>query len=163
MLQPLCTPGRILFGSAPGPLWLRLQPVPEAAQAARLFAIGKLGGEDEEFVSDVETVTSELVTNSIRYALEHGEPAPGVAPGIWLGLQPLQPFCRLYVRDPYPAPPIRRVAADTDTSGRGLLIVELLTAAYWVETRKYDKTSHAIVAKPGVLLPAAEIERLRWS
>lgn len=162
MLQPMSTPGRVLFKiNGIGPSWYRFPADPEAVSVARLFASGKLGDADPEFVSDVEVVASELMTNAINYAAEHGDPAPGVAPGIWLGVQPLDRFIHLYVRDPYPVPPLRRIASDLDESGRGLLIVELLSAAFWVESRAYDKTSHAIVTKPGELLGEDELARFR--
>lgn len=161
MLQPLCTNSRIVFGAMPGLSWYRLPSIPESAQAARLFAAGKLDGEDAEFVSDVETVTSELVTNAIRFASKHGEPPKNVAPGIWLGVAAFKRYCHLYVRDPYPVPPVKRIAADTDTSGRGLLIVELLTAAFWVDGRRFDKTCHAVVTKPGMVLTEDELDGLR--
>jgi hypothetical protein len=161
MLQPLCTNGRVVFHTTYGAAWLRLPSIPESAQAARTFAAGKLDGEDAEFVSDVETVTSELVTNSIRFALKHGDPPRHVVPDIWLGVAARRRYCHLYVRDPYPVPPVKRIAADTDTSGRGLLIVELLTAAFWIEGRSFDKTCHAVVTKPGVVLTEDELDGLR--
>jgi anti-sigma regulatory factor (Ser/Thr protein kinase) len=134
----------------PRPSWFRLSLDPEAASAARLFAIEKLAGEDAGFVADVELVTSELVTNALRYAAEHGEPARGTAPGIWLGVLAAARYCHVRVRDPYPVPPRRIAAGDTDEGGRGLLIVGLLSAAHWTDLRAHDKTVHAVVAKPGV-------------
>jgi hypothetical protein len=106
-------------------------------------------------------VTSELITNSLNYARSHGAPPKHVVPDIWLGVQVLDRYVHVQVRDPYPVPPVRRAPADTDTCGRGLLIVESLTACSWVETRTYDKTSHGILTKPGATLSATELDALR--
>jgi hypothetical protein len=56
---------------------------------------------------------------------------------------------------------VAEAEAETGTSGRGLFIVEALTAAFWVDPRAYDKTLHAIVVKPRAELTAAELDRLR--
>jgi hypothetical protein len=106
-------------------------------------------------------VTSELITNAVNYALAHDGPSRLVVPGIWLGVQLGHRFGHVRVRDPYPVLPVRRAAADTDTGGRGLLIVEMLTAAYWVDSRTFDKTVHAVVAKPGIVLTEAELAGMR--
>jgi anti-sigma regulatory factor (Ser/Thr protein kinase) len=172
----MCTPGRIIFSSHPpgrswlqiminvhpaGPSWLRMQPSPEFVLQARRFTAKLLTECDPGFIDDAELVTSELVTNSLNYALSHGDPPRHVAGGIWLGVQLLRRYCRIYVRDPFPVLPTRRKAAEDDISGRGLLIVEMLSAAYWVSPRAYDKTLHAVIAKPGVVLTEAELDRLR--
>jgi hypothetical protein len=138
-----------------------MQPSHELVLQARRFTHRLLAGCDSGFIDDVEVVTSELVTNSMNFALTHRSPPRHVAPSIWLGVQPLKRYCHLYVRDPFPVLPARRTAAEDDTSGRGLLIVEMLTAAHWVDGRKFDKTSHAVIAKPGVVLTEAELDRLR--
>jgi anti-sigma regulatory factor (Ser/Thr protein kinase) len=116
---------------------------------------------DADYVDDAEIVTSELVTNALKYAMEHGDPPNYVIPGIWLSVQALKRYVHLYVRDPYPVAPVKRMASETDTSGRGLFIVEALTAAYWVASRAHDKTMHAIIAKPGVVLTETELDKLR--
>jgi anti-sigma regulatory factor (Ser/Thr protein kinase) len=157
MLQPLCTNGR----NSPGPSWFRLPLAPEAASTARVFATGRIEGEDAEFVSDVELVTSELVTNALCYAAAQGEPAGGTAPGIWLGVVAAARYCHVRVRDPYPVPPRPVVPEETDESGRGLLIVALLSAAHWTDLRTCDKTVHAVVAKPGIELSPAELVHVR--
>lgn len=157
------TSGRIVFAyrASMSSSWLRLEPSRDLVPKARRFSRRALTGCDEGYVDDAELVTSELVTNAVRYAQEHGDPPRQVVPGIWLGVQALKRYVHLLVRDPYPAPPVRRVATEEDTSGRGLLIVEMLTAAYWVDSRAFDKTVHAVVAKPGVVLTEAELDRLR--
>ncbi|MDN3353589.1 ATP-binding protein [Actinomadura sp. DC4] len=138
-----------------------MAPSPGLVPAARRFTRRVLAGCDAGHVDDAEVVTSELVTNSLKYALVAADPPEHVVPGIWLGVRVLKRFCHLYVRDPYPVPPVRRTADETDTCGRGLFIVEALTAAFWVETRAFDKTVHAVIARPGVVLSEAELDELR--
>jgi anti-sigma regulatory factor (Ser/Thr protein kinase) len=122
-----------------------------------------LSGCDSGYIDDAEVVTSELVTNSVKCAQAQGDPPKHVVPGIFLGVQALKRYVHLHVRDPYPVLPLKREAAETDTSGRGLFIVEALTVALWVDPRTYDKTVHAVVAKPGVVLTEDELDRLRRS
>jgi anti-sigma regulatory factor (Ser/Thr protein kinase) len=138
-----------------------MAPSSDLVPEARQFTRQVLAGCDSGFIDDAEVVTSELVTNSLKYAQAHGDPPKHVVPGIWLGVQPLKRYLHLHVRDPYPVAPVRRIAAETDTSGRGLFIVEALTVAYWVDPRTYDKTMHAVIAKPGVVLTEDELDRLR--
>jgi hypothetical protein len=104
---------------------------------------------------------SEVLGNAVRYAQKHGALAKRVAPGIWLGVQPLERWVHLYARDPYPVPPTRRRAGEQDESGRGVFIVSMLATALWTELRHFDKTVHVVLARPGVTLTAAELERVR--
>ncbi|TQL90820.1 anti-sigma regulatory factor (Ser/Thr protein kinase) [Actinoallomurus bryophytorum] len=160
--MPVLTTGRIAFGYSPTmSSWFRMEPSPDLVPEARHFTRRLLYGCEEDYVDDAEVVTSELVTNALNHALRVGPPPKHVVPGVWLGVQVLKDYVHLYVRDPYPAPPVMRMAADTDTSGRGLLIVEMLTAAFWVESRAFDKTAHAIITKPGVVLTEVELDLLR--
>jgi anti-sigma regulatory factor (Ser/Thr protein kinase) len=159
---PVLTTGRIAYTYCPvGTSWFRMAPPPDVVAEARQFTRRVLSGCDSGYVDDAEVVTSELVTNAVQYARAHGDPPKHVVPGIWLGVQALKRYVHLYVRDPYPVPPVKRTAGETDTSGRGLFIVEALTAAFWVDPRTYDKTLHAIVVKPRVELTVAELDQLR--
>lgn len=154
--------GRIVYTYRPTMAsWFRMEPSAGLVPEARQFTRRLLSGCDEGYVDDAEVVASELVTNALNCALRFGDPPKHVVPGIWLGVLGLARYVHLYVRDPYPVPPMKRTAAETDTSGRGLLIVEMLSAMYWVDRRTYDKTSHAILTKPGVVLTAAELDLLR--
>ncbi len=155
--MPLRIPGRHRAGAS----WLRVQPFPEFNAEARRFTRRFLTGADPDFVDDAEVVTSELVTNALNHSLSTDTPPEHVLPGIWLGVEVRSRYVHLRVRDPYPVVPLKRVAADTDTSGRGLEITEALTAALWVDPRTYDKTMHAILVQPGVVLTETEIGRLR--
>lgn len=158
MLQPLCAPGRVVFTTVGiGPSWLRVPAAHEAVSDAREFTVERLSGCADDFLDDAALVTSELVTNAIRYAIEHEPPPRHVAPGIWLGVQNEPTYAHLRVRDPYPEPPAPRTAAETDVSGRGLHIVAALAAVSWVDLGRFDKTLHAVIAKPGVVLTRDEI------
>src|SRR3954462_9440958 len=159
---PVPTTDRIPFSYCrTGTSWLRMPPSSDFVAEARQFTRRALSGCDSGYVDDAEAVTSELVTNAVRYAEAHGDPPEHVVPGIWLGIQALKRHVHLYVRDPFPASPVKRKASETDTSGRRLFIVEALTAAFWVDRRNYDKPLHAIIAKPGVELTVGELDQLR--
>jgi anti-sigma regulatory factor (Ser/Thr protein kinase) len=159
---PVLTTGRIAFTYCPvGICWFRMAPSPDLVPKARRFTRQVLAGCDSGYIDDAEVVASELVTNALNYAQLHSDPPKHVVPRICLGVQALRRYVHLYVRDRYPVPPVKRAAAETATSGRGLFIVEALTVAYWVEPRAYDKTMHAVIAKPGVVLTEAELDKLR--
>jgi hypothetical protein len=93
--------------------------------------------------------------------MRHGPAPKNVAPGIWMGVVAAKRYCHLLVRDPYPVPPVLKRADEDDENGRGLFIVKALATAHWTEIRAYDKTAHAVIAKPGIELTVAELDRLR--
>jgi hypothetical protein len=161
MLQPCSTPSHVLFSVGVGPSWFRLPGDDEAVKKARRFAARLLAEADPEFVDDVTLCVSEVLGNAVRYAQQHGPPPEHVAPGIWLGVRPLKRYVHLLARDPYPVPPRRRTATEEDESGRGMFIVQTLAAAAWTELRKFDKTVHVIVTRPGTELTADELDRIR--
>ena len=162
MLHLCSTPGRVQLGaSRAGPSWFRLPDDDEAVKRARRFAAERLTGAAPEFVDDVTLCASELLGNAVRYAEKHGPPSMCATPGIWLGVRSLNRYVHLLARDPYPVPPRRRTATEEDESGRGLFIVRTLAAAVWTELRKFDKTVHVIVCRPGEALTAGELDRIR--
>ncbi len=164
MFQPLHMPGRVVFTTiGVGPSWLRVPAAPEAVGDARRFVAMRLDRCERDFVDTSALVTSELVTNAVQHALRHPAPPKNVAPGIWLGVLHRPGFVHLRVRAPFPQPPTPRVAAETDVGGRGLAIVEMLAAAYWVDSGRFDKTVHAVIAEPGTVPTEDEIDGLRWS
>ena len=164
MLHPLHAPGRVVFTTTgTGPSWLRVATAADAVSDARRFTAAQLARCDPDLVDAATLVTSELVTNAVQYALSHDAPPKKVAPGIWLGVLHCDRYVHLRVRDPFPQPPKPRVAAETDVNGRGLAIVEMLTAVSWVDPGRYDKTVHAVIAGPGVVLTKDEINSLRRS
>ena len=164
MLHPLHAPGRVVFTTTGiGPSWRRVAVATDAVSAARRFTAAQLDQCDPESVDAATLVTSELVTNAVQYALTHDAPPKKVEPGIWLGVLNGDRYIHLRVRDPFPQLPEARVAAETDLNGRGLAIVEMLAAVSWVDAGRYDKTVHAVITKPGVVLTKGEINSLRRS
>ncbi|WP_377269592.1 SpoIIE family protein phosphatase [Peterkaempfera sp. SMS 1(5)a] len=87
-----------------------------AARARRLTRATLKDWELEELADTAELLTSELVTNAVRYA---------TAP-IGLRLMVCERTLLLEVSDPLPQPPVERRAAGTDEGGRGLELVRRL-------------------------------------
>jgi anti-sigma regulatory factor (Ser/Thr protein kinase) len=110
----------------------RLEPVPESAGRARraartMLTDWRLG----HLVEDVDLVVSELVTNAL---LHGGEGPAGAAAPIRLELDLSGGRLTCRVVDPSPLPPLPEEAAETAESGRGLILVEALAAAWgWQE------------------------------
>jgi anti-sigma regulatory factor (Ser/Thr protein kinase) len=115
---------------------LDLRPLPEAVPSARLHAKAVLmawGLRGQ--AADAELVTSELVTNGVRYAIEDaagGEPFP-----VRLRLSAQTDGCAIHgvvieVWDSHPALPERAVSGQpsTATGGRGLVLVEALSSKW---------------------------------
>lgn len=106
----------------------RLDPVPESAGRARRAARTMLTDwRLERLVEDVDLVVSELVTNAL---LHSGDLGAGAAAPIRfeLDLRGRTLTCR--VVDSSPLPPRPEEAADTAESGRGLILVDALAAAW---------------------------------
>ncbi|MGW5940484.1 ATP-binding protein [Streptomyces celluloflavus] len=103
---------------------------PEAAGQARAFttaALAEWGLPDR--AEDIRLCVSELATN----ALVHGT-APGH--GFLIKLDADEEVVRLEVHDSRSRHPQARRAADTDTSGRGLVLVNALADGWGVQDRR---------------------------
>lgn len=84
-------------------------------------------GLDEDTIDAATLVASELVGNAVRHA---GVPPNGALDVGWtIGADEVV----IYVEDPSTALPVRRVATPDSPNGRGLTIVDALTAAWGVE------------------------------
>jgi two-component sensor histidine kinase len=81
----------------------------------------------EELTGSAELITSEIVTNAIRYGAAGGAV-------ISLHLEASGTLVRIEVHDADPRPPVPRVPAELDESGFGFVIVEAL-AARWGSRR----------------------------
>ena len=106
----------------------RLDPVPESAGRARRAARTMLTDwRLERLVEDVDLVVSELVTNA---RLHSGDRGAGAAAPIRfeLDLRGRTLTCR--VVDSSPLPPRSEEALETAESGRGLILVDALAAAW---------------------------------
>jgi serine phosphatase RsbU (regulator of sigma subunit)/anti-sigma regulatory factor (Ser/Thr protein kinase) len=102
---------------------------PEALVAARHMiraAVGAWGARDR--CDEIELVADELITN----ALVHTEGSAIVTLRVLTGPERR---LRVEVEDPSSALPRRREAGESGVSGRGLLLVDLLTDTWGVEAR----------------------------
>jgi anti-sigma regulatory factor (Ser/Thr protein kinase) len=124
-------PTTILPRAAPGRSWplqsfrqlvAASATVPAARRHARhlLWAWG-LG----QLVDPAELVVSELVTNAIRATLAMAEPRPV---RLWLAAD--RGRAAIGVWDSSPDPPRPAHPADVDENGRGLILVETLSASW---------------------------------
>jgi anti-sigma regulatory factor (Ser/Thr protein kinase) len=87
-----------------------------------------------------ELVVSELVTNAVRASLALAEPQPV---RLWLAASQLR--VAIGVWDGNPDPPLLAPAADTDEGGRGLCLVEAISAAWDWYPQDGGKVVHAFL------------------
>ncbi|MFS0695142.1 ATP-binding protein [Streptomyces nitrosporeus] len=86
----------------------------------------------------LELLTSELVTNAVRYGSEPGDSllvAVAARPG----------WCRIEVHDTRRKRPHLRPASDQRGRGRGLHIVQLLAASWGTSERPFGKVVWVVV------------------
>ncbi|MEU1854092.1 SpoIIE family protein phosphatase [Streptomyces sp. NPDC019990] len=140
LLLRRCDPG----GPHPGRLqWLVAPGDPAALADARhkiRTAVGAWGARDR--ADEIELVAGELITN----ALMHTE---GSAIVTLRALTGSQRRLRVEVEDSSSALPRRREAGESGVSGRGLLLVELLTDVWGVEARGGGKAVWCEFVVPG--------------
>jgi anti-sigma regulatory factor (Ser/Thr protein kinase) len=120
-----------------------LPGTPYSVQMARFYVRAALSYHDlGHYVSDVETVTSELVSNAIAHAS---------AAAISLELMHLEDSGAVVVivTDPSPDPPVKRDPADLAEHGRGLHVVEGLSARWGWTPYEPGKAVYAIFTKEG--------------
>ncbi len=108
---------------------------PSQARAAVSACVQELGLQD--VCDDVVLLVSELVTNAIRYA----------APPVRLEIQAGDEDVIVAVCDGSPEPPAPRPAGDDAEGGRGMLLVDLLTADHGVRTGPPGKAVWARLRK----------------
>jgi anti-sigma regulatory factor (Ser/Thr protein kinase) len=106
---------------------LELPARPESAGAARRFAHScLLEWQLDRLTDDVDVVVSELVTNALLHARGEGRrPAP-----IHLEVLRDQDSLVCRVTDASVAPPSQEAAGETAENGRGLLLVDVLSAQW---------------------------------
>ena len=120
-----------------------LPGTPYSVQMARFYVRAALGYHDlGEYAGDVETVTSELVSNAVTHA---------GAQSFDLELLRLEDSGAIVmvVTDPCPLPPIRRDPTADAEHGRGLLVIEALSAHWGWTPRDPGKAVFAIFAREG--------------
>jgi anti-sigma regulatory factor (Ser/Thr protein kinase) len=144
--RPLASMTTILPAVAPARRWRlqsfrRLVAAPAAVPGARRHArhvlwawgLGRL-------VDPAELVVSELVTHAIRATLAMAEPLPV---RLWLAADPARAAIGVWDSSPDPPRPAR--AADVDESGRGLFLVEALSASWDWYPQEGGKVVHALL------------------
>jgi anti-sigma regulatory factor (Ser/Thr protein kinase) len=112
-----------------------LGALPTAAAAARshVRTVLKSWGVGGDVTDDVETVVSELVANSVNASTgRDGRPVyvDGRMLVVWLRLSTDDATLLAEVWDEAPGTPARRAAGQADVSGRGLELVEALSAGW---------------------------------
>ncbi|SEE22077.1 Anti-sigma regulatory factor (Ser/Thr protein kinase) [Streptomyces sp. 2224.1] len=126
------------------PRQLVLAGEPQSARQARQFArdyvMRSEPGAAEDYVDTIVLVTSELVTNSIRYGTEPGD-------ALALTLHTRRGRTRVEVRDPVRRRPQPRPESHKRDRGRGLLILDEL--CHWgVDDAAFGKVVWAeVIAK----------------
>jgi anti-sigma regulatory factor (Ser/Thr protein kinase) len=120
-----------------------LPDTPSSAAMARFYVRAALGHHDlGDFAEDVETVTSELVSNAIAHAS---------AQAFDLELLRLDGSGALLVvvTDPCPLPPVKHHSAASAEHGRGLLVVEALSTCWGWTPHDHGKAVFAIFTREG--------------
>lgn len=110
--------------SPPRNLHMMLRALPPSVRTARGFVRSVLKElQLEQAVDNAELVTSELVTNSVRYAGE------GVS-WVMVSVYACESHVLLEIWDQSPGEPVLREEAGLSEGGRGLEIVEALSARW---------------------------------
>ena len=112
-------------------------------QMARFYVRATLGYHDlGDYARDVETVTSELVSNAVMHA-------GGRAFDLELLRLEETGAVVVVVTDPCPKPPVKRDPAEDAEHGRGLLVVDALSARWGWTSRDPGKAVFAIFTREG--------------
>ncbi len=121
----------------------RLPGTPYSVRMARFYVRAALGYHDlGSYAGDVETVTSELVSNAITHA---------DAPAINLELMSVEDSGAVVVvvSDPSPFPPVKRDSSMDAEQGRGLQVVEALSTHWGWTPHDHGKAVFAIFTMEG--------------
>ncbi|WP_254878702.1 ATP-binding protein [Streptomyces sp. NA04227] len=100
------------------------ESVRRARQFTDKFLAHHAPAADTDHIDTVILVTSELVTNAIRYGTEPGD-------SVRVVLDANATRTRIEVHDPVRRRPRTRPASDTRERGRGLLILDALCPGQW--------------------------------
>jgi anti-sigma regulatory factor (Ser/Thr protein kinase) len=116
-----------------------LAGMPSAVGRARAYARWVLGTwQLSSMVDTVELLVSELVTNAVKATgvvdepVDQGRLAATLSP-VYLSLSVVADTLLIEVWDVSSTPPLRRVASETDETGRGLLLVQGLSKEWGCE------------------------------
>jgi anti-sigma regulatory factor (Ser/Thr protein kinase) len=118
-----------------------LPSTPYSVQMARFYVRAALSYHDlGDYAEDAEMVASELVTNAITHA---GARAVGLEVTCMQGAGTLA----IVVTDPCPLPPVKRDPVDGAEHGRGLHLVEALSARWGWRLQDPGKAVFAILTR----------------
>ena len=121
-----------------------LPSVPESVPVARFHARSTLGFHGlGQYANDVETITSELVTNAVRHVCDDGTETIGIA----LACAWNPAAVTVIVSDSSPEGPIRRDTSTDSEQGQGLQIVEALSAHWGWRQQDGGKAVFATLAR----------------
>jgi anti-sigma regulatory factor (Ser/Thr protein kinase) len=99
------------------------------------------------YASEAEIITSELVTNAIQHASTSDPTTEKI--GVTLVRVWDEEGISVVVTDPSPTPPVKRETTTASDRGRGLQIVEALSAHWGWHHEQRGKAVYAILAKEG--------------
>jgi len=120
--------------------------VPQSVVSARRFAAGALNGVSAEVAEAVVLIASELASNSVRHAASAFE----------VRVEQLPDQIHIEVEDDGDGEPAIRTPGLTDTSGRGLQIVQAL-ADEWGVVPKVQRSGKTVWVK--IAVPPDDRER----
>ena len=125
---------------------LALPGTPESVPIARRRVRAALGFHGlGEFTEDAEIITSELVANAVQHACQDGTKAIGVI----LTHAGIPAAVTVAVSDCSPQVPVRRDTSAGSEQGRGLQIVEALSARWGWRCGGGGKVVFAVLAREG--------------
>jgi anti-sigma regulatory factor (Ser/Thr protein kinase) len=117
--------GSDVTGRWPLRSFLELSALPSAVPCARLHTRNLLWEWHLTGLGDSELIVSELVTNAVKISRADERTAP-----VQLWLLADRARVVILVWDASPLPPVRKDIAEDDENGRGLLLVETLSAQW---------------------------------
>jgi anti-sigma regulatory factor (Ser/Thr protein kinase) len=130
--------------ASPRLIALALPGIPESVPVARRRVRAALGFHGlGEFIEDAEVITAELVANAVQHACEDGTKAIGVI----LAHAGIPAAVTVAVSDSSPHVPVRRDMPAGGEQGRGLQIVEALSAHWGWRHGGSGKVVFAVLAR----------------
>jgi anti-sigma regulatory factor (Ser/Thr protein kinase) len=130
--------------ASPRLIALALPGLPESVPVARRRVRAALGFHElGEFTEDAEVITAELVANAVQHACEDGTKAIGVI----LTHAGTPAAVTVAVSDCSPQVPVRRDTPAGSEQGRGLQIVEALSAHWGWRCGGGGKVVFAVLAR----------------
>jgi anti-sigma regulatory factor (Ser/Thr protein kinase) len=121
-----------------------LPSIPESVGIARFHVRAALDFHQlSEYADDVEIITSELVTNAVQHVAD--DPAEAIV--VTLARVRYPAAVTVIVSDSSTEGPIRRETSATSEQGRGLHIVEVLSAYWGWHLQPGGKAIFAVIAR----------------